>query len=108
MTVKRYEIYYADLSPTIGGEIQKTRPVVVVSKTTMNRYLDTVVVCPLTTTLHPPWRSRIQIRCAGREAEIAVDQIRTISKKRLNRKIDLLSSDDATKVRALITEMYGE
>ena len=108
MTVKRYEIYYANLSPTIGGEIQKTRPVVVVSKTTMNRYLDTVVVCPLTTKLHPPWRSRIQVKCAGKDAEIAVDQIRTISKERLNRKIDTLSSEDALRLRALITEMYGE
>ena len=108
MTVKRYEIYYADLSPTIGGETQKTRPVVVASKTTMNRYLDTVVVCPLTTRLHPPWRSRIQVMCAGKAAEIAVDQIRTISKERLNRKIDTLSSEDALKLRALIIEMYGE
>ena len=108
MTVKRYEIYYANLSPTIGGEIQKTRPVVVVSKTTMNRYLDTVVVCPLTTKLHPPWRSRIQVKCAGTDAEIAVDQIRTISTERLNRKIDALSSEDALQLRALITEMYGE
>ena len=108
MTVKRYEIYYANLSPTIGGEIQKTRPVAIVSKTTMNRYLDTVVVCPLTTRLHQPWRSRIQVKCAGKDAEIAVDQIRTISKERLNRKIDTLSSEDALRLRALITEMYGE
>ena len=107
MTVKRYEVYYADLSPTIGGEIQKTRPVVVVSKSAMNRYLDTVVVCPLTTTLHRRWRSRIQIRCAGRDAEIAVDQIRTISKQRLRSKIDVLSSKDASKLRDLIIEMYG-
>ena len=71
MTVKRYEIYYADLSPTVGGEIQKTRPIIVVSKTTMNQYLDTVVVCPLTTKLHHKWRSRIQISCAGKDAEIA-------------------------------------
>lgn len=108
MTIKRYEIYFADLSPTVGGEIQKTRPVVVVSKTTMNQYLDTVVICPLTTTLHPRWRSRIQILCAGKDAEIAVDQIRTISKKRLCQRIDQLSSEDATRVRELITEMYGE
>jgi mRNA interferase MazF len=108
MTVKRYEIYYADLNPTIGGEIQKIRPVVVVSKTTMNSYLDTVVVCPLTTKLHPPWRSRIQIKCAGKDAEITVDRIRTISKKRLNQKIDALSSENALTLRALITEMYGE
>ena len=74
----------------------------------MNHYLDTVVICPLTTTLHPRWRSRIQVKCAGKDAEIAVDQIRTISKARLNRKMDTLSSEDALKLRALITEMYGE
>lgn len=107
MTIKRYEIYYADLSPTIGGEIQKTRPVVVISKTAMNRYLDTVVVCPLTSKLHRRWRSRIQVRCAGQDAEIAVDQIRTISKQRLRNKIDVLLPDDATELRDLITEMYG-
>ena len=107
MTVNRYEIYYADLSPTVGGEIQKTRPIVVVSKSSMNKYLDTVVVCPLTTTLHRRWRSRIQIRFAAKDAEIAVDQIRTISKQRLRNKIDALSPDDASRLRALITEMYG-
>ncbi len=107
MTVKRYEVYYGDLSPTVGGEIQKTRPIVVVSKTAMNRYLDTVVVCPLTTALHPRWRTRIQIRCAGKDAEIAVDQIRTISKRRLKNRVDMLSSDDALKLRELIIEMYG-
>ena len=49
MTCKRYEIYLANLDPTIGSEIQKTRPVVVVSDDLMNKYLDTVVTCPLTT-----------------------------------------------------------
>ena len=107
MIVKRYEIYNANLSPTIGGEINKTRPVVVVSKTMMNRYLDTVVVCPLTTKLHLKWRSRIQIQCAGKDAEIAVDQIHTISKNRLDSRVDVLSLEDAVKLRALITEMYG-
>ena len=108
MKVNRNEIYYADLNPTIGGELKKIRPVVVVSKTEMNRYLHTVVVCPLTTKLHPKWRSRIQTKCDQKEAEIAVDQIRTISKKRLKNRIDELSSEDAVKLRNLITEMYGE
>ena len=108
MKVKRYEIFYADLNPTIGGELQKIRPVVVVSKTEMNRYLNTVVVCPLTKKLHPKWRSRIQTKCAQKRVEIAVDQIRIISKKRLKNKIDELSSEDAFKLRNLITEMYGE
>ena len=107
MTVKRYEIYYANLSPTIGGEIQKTRPIVVVSKNAMNRYLDTVVVCPLTSKLHSGWRSRIQIRCAGKDSEIAVDQIRTISKQRLKNKIDVLSPGDTSRLCDLIVEMYG-
>jgi len=105
--VLRYDIYYADFNPTIGGEIKKIRPVVVVSKSEMNRYLDTVVVCPLTTRLHPKWRSRIQTKCAQKRVEIAVDQIRTISKARLKKKIDALSSEDAAKLRNLISEMYG-
>ncbi len=105
---RRYTIYLADLNPAVGGEIQKVRPVVVVSLDVMNQFLDTVVVCPLTTSLHPHWRGRMQIQCAGKEAEIAADQIRTISKQRLKRRIDNLFGDDAAQLRRLITEMYGE
>ena len=68
--VERYGIYLADLDPTRGREIAKTRPVVVISQDGMNRHLDTVVVCPLTTKLHPLWRSRIQIVSARKKAEI--------------------------------------
>lgn len=107
MSVRRFEIYYADLSPTVGGEVQKTRPVVVVGKKAMNRYLDTVVVCPLTSKLHRRWRSRIQTRCAGKDAEIAVDRIRTISKQRLRNRIDVLSSEEASRLCDLIIQMYG-
>ena len=108
MTPERYEIYFADLNPTSGREINKVRPVVIVSQNEMNRYLDTVVVCPLTSSLHPQWRSRIQTPCAGKDAEIAIDQIRTISKQRLRKKIDRLSDDAAVQLRRVITEMYGE
>ena len=106
--VERYGIYLADLNPTRGAEIAKTRPVVVVSRDEMNQYLDTIVVCPLTTKLHPRWRSRIQVTCARRKAEIAVDQIRTISKDRLTKRLDHLSVADAARIRRLIVEMYGE
>ena len=106
--VGRYGVYLADLDPVGGREISKTRPVVVVSHDTMNRFLDTVVVCPLTTKLHPRWRSRVQTVCAGRKAEIAVDQIRTVSKQRLGRRLDELEPATAVQVRRLITEMYGE
>ena len=108
MRVERYTIYLADLSPTLGAEMNKTRPVVVVSPNEMNKYLVTVVVCPLTTQLHPNWSSRIQVKCAGKSSEIAVDQIRTISKIRLIKAIDDLSAADALLLRQLVTEMYGE
>ncbi len=108
MNIKRYEIYFANLNPTIGSEIKKVRPVVVISQDEMNKYLETVVVCPLTSKLHPEWRTRLQIKCAKKKAEIAVDQIRTISKQRLRKKIDNLSKAGAAQLRKLITDMYGE
>lgn len=106
--IVRYGIYLADLDPARGSEIAKTRPVVIVSQDEMNRHLDTVVVCPLTTQLHPQWRSRIQIVCAKKKAEIAPDQIRTLSKQRLGKKIDQLAPAVASRLRHLITQMYGE
>ena len=108
MNIKRYEIYFADLNPTIGSEIKKVRPVVIISQNEMNQYLETVVICPLTSKLHPQWRTRLQISCVNKNAEIAVDQIRTISKKRLKKKIDKLSKIKAAQLRKLITDMYGE
>ena len=106
--MKRYDIVWAELDPARGSEIDKTRPVVVVSLDVLNEALATVTVCPLTSQLHPAWRSRVQIRCAGKPAEIAVDQIRTISKQRLGRKLDALSENDSSALRRVITEMYGE
>ncbi len=105
---QRYAIHYADLNPTVGAEIRKVRPVIVVSQNEMNRYLETVVVCPLTSKLHPEWRSRLQVQCAGQPAEIAVDQIRAISKRRLKRELDRLTAQKARQLRRLITAMYGE
>ena len=107
MIPKRYDIYFADLNPTIGGEIKKIRPVIIVSRDEMNKHLETVVVCPLTSRLHPSWRSRLQIVCAGKNSEIAVDQIRTISKRRLKKKIDRISAEEAAQLKRIITEMYG-
>ena len=105
---QRYAVYIADLNPVVGSEINKVRPVVVVSRDEMNRFLNTVVICPLTSKLHPRWRGRLQIQCAGQDAEIAVDQIRTISKQRLRRRIDRISAEEAARLRRIIGEMYAE
>ena len=106
--MKRYEIYFARLEPVQGSEIGKTRPVVIVSDDLRNRLLQTVVVCPLTRHLHPQWRSRLAVSCAGQAAEIAVDQIRVLSKSRLLGKIERLSPTVAEALRRLISEMYAQ
>jgi mRNA interferase MazF len=104
--IKRYEIYLADLSPTRGAEISKTRPVVIVSPDEFNTYLQTVTICPLTTKIHPRWPSRLPVFCAGRKAEVAVDQIRTIDRRRLLRRIDVLTKDDSALLRRVISDTY--
>ena len=86
----------------------KTRPVVVVSLDALNQRLQTVTICPLTSQLHPDWRTRLAVRIGRRDAEIAVDQIRTVSKSRLGAKLGALSESEARTLRRLITEMYGE
>ncbi len=106
--VKRYEIRWVSLDPAEGAEMAKTRPAVIVSLDALNDRLQTVTVCPLTSQLHPAWRSRLGCRVGGRNAEIALDQIRTISKARLGKKLGSLSIDEARALRRLITEMYGE
>ena len=98
--MKRYEVCWAALDPT--------RPVVIVSLDVLNERLQTVTVCPLTTQLHPTWRTRLGVRVGRRNVEIAVDQIRAISKARIGKKLTTLSEDDARTLRRLITEMYGE
>ena len=106
--VKRYEVRWADLDPARGAEMAKTRPVVIVSLDELNARMQTVTVCPITSRLHPAWRCRLPVRCEGRSAEIAVDQIRAVSKTRLGSRIDALSDDEASTLRRLITEMFGE
>ena len=106
--MKRYEIRWARLDPVQGSELGKTRPVVIVSLDALNASLSTVSVCPVTSQLHPRWRSRLAIRCAGMPAEIAVDQIRTLSKSRLGSLLDSISSVSAAALRSLIGEMYAE
>ncbi len=107
MTVERYGVYWVSLDPARGAEIAKTRPATVISDNDMNASLDTVVICPITSRIHPRWPSRIQTRIRGKEAEIAVDQIRAVAKARVGRRIGTLAPAAAASVRHVITEMYG-
>jgi len=107
MTFKRYNIHWVDLEPVRGSELRKTRPGAIVSLDLLNRALETVVVCPLTTRIHSGWRTRLGITLRGKRAEIAADQIRTVSKRRLGSKLGSLSARDAAALRRLLSEMYG-
>ncbi len=106
--MKRYEVRWVTLDPAQGSEMAKRRPAVIVSLDVLNERLQTVTVCPLTTQLHPRWRTRVQVRCAGRRAEVAVDQIRAVSKARVGERMATLNEADAAALRRVITEMYGE
>lgn len=106
-SAQRYHLYWADLNPTQGSEIAKTRPVVVVSPDAMNQRVETVVVCPLTSQLHPQWASRVQCDCDGHPSEIAVDQIRTLSKSRLSGSLGKLDAETAQELRQVIALLYA-
>ena len=108
MKVFRGFIYWVDFDPTQGAEMSKVRPAVIISDNYMNEFGKTVVVCPITSTLHPKWKSRIQIQCDGRNCEVAVDQIRVISKSRIGSKLDELDPSSLLDLKSLISVMYAQ
>ncbi|MDZ7794860.1 MAG: type II toxin-antitoxin system PemK/MazF family toxin [Spirochaetia bacterium] len=105
--IERYGVYWVHLDPGTGSEMIKTRPAVVVSDQLMNRYLHTIVVCPITSQVHPSWPSRVQTSVTDKASEIAVDQIRTISKQRIGNRIGFIEEITAEQLRHVITQMYG-
>jgi mRNA interferase MazF len=105
--VKRGEIWLVNLDPTVGSEIQKTRPCVVVSPPEMHDYLRTVMVAPMTTGSHPaPFR--IAVRHAGKNGLILLDQIRTIDKSRLVKRAGSLTASTLSATLATLREVFEE
>lgn len=102
MKLKQYDIYWANLDPTIGNEIRKTRPVLIVSPDSMNATFNRVIICPLTTSLHPKWATRVQCTCSRKPSEIAIDQIRAIDAQRLYKKIQGAAPSTIAEVRNVI------
>jgi mRNA interferase MazF len=107
MTVNQYEIYWAKLDPTVGSEIQKTRPCVVITPNEMNNSIDTIIIAPLTTKSHN-FPTRLRITVGGTDCWIVLDQIRAIDKSRLKKKIGELGKDDISKLKNIINEMLVE
>jgi mRNA interferase MazF len=94
VTPRRGEVWWAALDPTLGSEISKTRPCVVITRDLINQYRRTVVVVPLSSSpsAHPP--IRVAVNCGGRPAVAVVDQIRSIAKKRLQNRIGVLTEPE--------------
>lgn len=105
--VKQYEVYWVELDPTQGGEMAKTRPGVVVSPTSLNNYLKTVVIAPVTSTIKNV-AFRVQCFLAGRNGEIAVDQLRAIDKSRIKRKIGELNNREIKELKEVFRQMFCE
>jgi mRNA interferase MazF len=103
----RFEIYYVNLDPTIGSEIKKTRPCVVISPNEMNHNIATIIVAPLTSKLRN-YPTRIPCKVEGKQGQIVLDQIRTVNKTRLIKKIDILNKTIQLKVLKLLKEMFAE
>ena len=102
-SIKRFEVHLVNLDPTIGSEIAKSRPCVVVTPDEMNMNLNTVIVAPLTHTVKG-WPSRVPSRFGAERGEVALDQLRAVDKRRL---IRLVGNLDA-KARRAIVETLGE
>ncbi len=107
MVVRRFEIYLVNLDPTIGSEIQKTRPCLVVSPDEMNLYIATVIVAPMTTRGRD-YPSRVEVRFQGKDGQIVLDQIRTVDKIRLVKRFGKISEATQKKVLAVLSEMFAE
>ena len=106
-TIARGEVWLAALDPTIGSEIQKTRPCVIISPAEMHDFLRTVTVAPMTTGSHPaPYR--IAVRFEDKHGLILLDQLRSLDKQRLVRRLGALSARTVHLTLAALREMFEE
>jgi len=105
MVVQRFEIWWVNLDPTIGSEVKKIRPCLIVSPNEVNQYLNTVTVIPLTSTikLYP---TRLNCIIQGKQSQLVVDQVRTIDKLRLKSKIMDLPVDYRQPIISMILEYF--
>lgn len=106
VVVNRFDVHLVNLDPTLGKEIRKTRPCVVVSPDEMNRHMATVIVAPMTTK-GCQYPTRVSCNFEGKEGQIVLEQIRTVDKARLVRKFGRLIKSNQDQVLAVLAEMFA-
>ncbi|MFM9974893.1 MAG: type II toxin-antitoxin system PemK/MazF family toxin [Beijerinckiaceae bacterium] len=105
--VKQGDIWLVRFDPTIGSEIQKTRPAMVVSPAVMNDHLHTVIVAPMTTGSRPA-RFRVEIDFEEKQGLIVLDYLRSVDKRRFLRKLGVTSDETRMQSLAVLREMFSE
>ena len=105
MKYVQYQLIIVNLDPTIGSEIKKTRPCVIISPNEMNANLSTIVIAPITSNLRD-YPTRVKVQLNSTESRIVVDQIRTIDKQRIVKKIGHLSKNEKEVLKNVIYETY--
>lgn len=106
MVVKRFDVYLINLDPTIGSEIKKPRPCLVISPDEMNRYINTVIVAPMSTKGNA-YPTRVVCKFQGKQGQVVLDQIRTVDKARLVRKLGRIGVQTQPRVLSILGEMFA-
>jgi mRNA interferase MazF len=107
MVVKQYDVYLISLDPTIGHEVKKSRPCVIISPDAMNMHLQTVIIAPMTTKSHS-YPTRVKIHFKGKGGYVVLDQIRTVDKLLLIKHLGTIKSDEIIAIKEVIREMLVE
>ncbi len=105
MVVKQYDIILVNLDPTIGSEIKKTRPCVVISPDEMNKHLDTIVIAPMTSQ-SKSYPTRVKVRHNDKTGWIVLDQIRTVDRRRIIKTFEKLTEKEIDTVKQIIRETF--
>jgi mRNA interferase MazF len=103
--VKRFEVWDIELNPTQGSEINKKRPCLVVSPNEANKFLNTVIIVPMTSTIKP-YPTRLSCQFKGKNGQLVVDQIRCVDKTRLNRKLGIMDTKTCKDICMLLIETF--
>ncbi len=106
MVVKRFDVWLVNLDPTLGSEIRKTRPALIISPDEMNRNLNTVIIAPMTTKGNQ-YPTRIKCNFQGKNGNIVLDQIRTIDKIRLLNKLGEISESEKSNTVTILQEIFS-
>ncbi len=107
MEIKRFQVYLVNLDPATGHEIQKTRPCLVISPNEMNEHISTLIVAPMTTKGRD-YPTRVNCSFQGKKGQVVLDQIRTIDKKRLVKKLGAIDNSSQDRVLKILYEMFAK